>query len=178
MKHYWEVDIGLSESANKFDLGWPWRGHFKVMKVKLTRIVLAVAPRPWVHINKNVHHCPINKSASWSLALIDLYGSLQGHTQSLHWMTFTRLYQDHETENRMWRLMPENGNHACHWTLRTPNLILWPWPPSRLIWRLESAIPATAGLLVLRTHGVWGFDALLSNLNFKWDSNGTQNNAL
>ncbi len=23
MKHYWEVDIGHSESANKFDLGWP-----------------------------------------------------------------------------------------------------------------------------------------------------------
>jgi len=44
--------------------------------------------------------------------------------------------------------MPESGNHACHWTLRTANLIPWPWPPSRLIWRRESAIPATAGLLV------------------------------
>ncbi len=38
-----------------------------------------------------------------------------------------------------------DGNNACH---RTPNLIRWPWPPRRLIWRHESAIPATAGLLV------------------------------
>ena len=27
MKHYWQVDIGLSKSANKIGLGWPWRGH-------------------------------------------------------------------------------------------------------------------------------------------------------
>ena len=39
MKHYWEVDIELSESANKFDLGWPWRGYFKVKKVKVACIV-------------------------------------------------------------------------------------------------------------------------------------------
>ena len=99
-------------------------------------------------MNKNIRHCPINKSAYWPLVLIDLYGSLQGHTQTLHWMTSTRLYQDYKTENRMWRLMPENGNDACHWALRTPNLIPWPWSPSRLIWRHESAIPATAWLLV------------------------------
>ena len=23
MKHYWEVDVGLSKSANNSDLGWP-----------------------------------------------------------------------------------------------------------------------------------------------------------
>ena len=51
-------------------------------------------------------------------------------------------------KNRMWRLMPENENDASHWTLRTHNWIPWPWPPGRLIWRHESAIPATAGLLV------------------------------
>ncbi len=39
MKHYWEVDIGLSESAKTFDLGWPWQGHFNVTKVKMARIV-------------------------------------------------------------------------------------------------------------------------------------------
>ena len=64
MKHQWEVDTGLSESA-KNDLGRPWRGHFKVTKVKMARIVLTVAPRPRVPKNKNVNHCPINKSASW-----------------------------------------------------------------------------------------------------------------
>jgi len=34
MRHYLEVDIGLSESATKFDLGWPSRGNSKVTKVK------------------------------------------------------------------------------------------------------------------------------------------------
>ena len=38
-----------------------------------------------------------------------------------------------------------DGNHVCH---RTPILIRWPWPSSIFIWRHESAIPATAGLLV------------------------------
>ena len=84
MRDYWEVDISLSESANKFDLGWPWRGHFKVTKVKIACGVSCL----------------------------------------------------------------RDGNHACH---RTPNLIRWHWPPSRLIWRHESAIPATAGLLVFES---------------------------
>ena len=42
MKHYWEVDIGLSESAKKFDLGWPWTGHFKVTKMKIAYGVSSV----------------------------------------------------------------------------------------------------------------------------------------
>ncbi len=35
----------------------------------------------WVQgaMNKNVQHCPINKSASCPLTLIHLYGSFQGH---------------------------------------------------------------------------------------------------
>ena len=60
MKHYWEVDICLSESANKFDLGWPWRGHFKVTKVKMARIAYG----------QNVHRCSLSKSASWPLEVI------------------------------------------------------------------------------------------------------------
>jgi len=59
MKQLFEVYIGLSESAIKFDLKWPWRNHFKVMKMKMTRSILMVAPRPRVSIDKNVHYCPI-----------------------------------------------------------------------------------------------------------------------
>ena len=33
------------------------RGHFKVTKVKIERIVLTVAPRPKVPVDKNVHRC-------------------------------------------------------------------------------------------------------------------------
>jgi len=32
-----------------------------VTKVKLAGVVLTVAPRSWVHIDKNVHHWQINK---------------------------------------------------------------------------------------------------------------------
>jgi len=120
MKHYWEVDIGLSESARKFDLGWPWTGHFKVTKVKMARIVLSVAPMPKVHIDTNVHHHTVSKSASWPLTLINLYGSLQGHTQIWHWMTFTGLFQDHESEKRMWRLtarLPSDTYLITRWPL-------------------------------------------------------------
>ena len=85
MKHLRQDDIGISESAINFDRGWPWRGHFKVTKVKMVRIVLTVAPRPRVPIDKNVHHCQINKinklinkNASWPLTFVDLYGSFQG----------------------------------------------------------------------------------------------------
>ena len=152
--YYWWCEISSFQNPEKIDFGRPWWCLFKVTKVKMTRIVLTVAPRPRMPVNKNLHLCQINKSASWPLVLIDLYGSLQGHTQTLHWMTFARLYQDHETEKRMWRLMPENGYDACHWTLRTPNSIPWPWPPTELIWFHESVIPAAAGLLVLLpTHG-------------------------
>ena len=47
--------------------------------MKVAHIVLTVAPTPRVPIDKNVHHCPVNKSASGPLTLIDLYGSFQGH---------------------------------------------------------------------------------------------------
>jgi hypothetical protein len=104
MRHYWEVDIGLSESANKFDLGWPWRGHFKVMKVKMARIVWTVDRWPRVPIDKKCSPCPASKSAPWPLTLIDLQGSFQGHV----------------CENRTWRLPGERWIHACYWT---PNFI-------------------------------------------------------
>jgi hypothetical protein len=46
----WEIDIGLSESAIKYDIWLSWRvrvkGHFKVTKVKTVRIVLTVALGP------------------------------------------------------------------------------------------------------------------------------------
>ena len=61
MKHYWEVDVGLSESAMTFDLGCPLRGFFQVTKVTVAHIISTVAPRPGVPIHKHVHHCPINK---------------------------------------------------------------------------------------------------------------------
>ena len=64
----------------------------------MARIVQTVAPMPRVHIDKNVHHCQVNKSASCPLTLFDLYGSLQGHTQILHWITFTRVFQGYETK--------------------------------------------------------------------------------
>ena len=48
MKHYLEVDIGLSQPAKHFDLGWPWRCHFKIMKVNIQCSGLAVAHRPKV----------------------------------------------------------------------------------------------------------------------------------
>jgi hypothetical protein len=58
MRHLWEVDIGLSESATKIS-----RGYFKVTKVKMARITSTVAPKPGVPIDKDVHHSPTNKSA-------------------------------------------------------------------------------------------------------------------
>ncbi len=80
MKHYWEFDIWLSESAHIFHLRWPWQGYFKATKVKIAPI--AIGER-WIQ--------------------------------------------------------------ACHQT----SIFIWsPWPWQRLIWRHESAIPATAGLLV------------------------------
>ena len=63
-KDYWEVDIGLSESASKIDLGCPSTGHFNVTKVKAERIVKTVAPKSRAPMNKKVQHCPISKSAS------------------------------------------------------------------------------------------------------------------
>ena len=41
----------------------------------------------------------------------------------------------------------ERWIQACH---RTSIFITWPWLWQRLIWRHESAIPTTAGLLVLQ----------------------------
>ena len=52
MKHLWEVYIGLSESINKFNSGWPWLRHLKVTKVKIKRGVLTVASRPILSIDK------------------------------------------------------------------------------------------------------------------------------
>ena len=57
MKHYWEVDIGLSESAKNR----PW---MTFSKVQIERSILTVAPRPKASIDKNVHRCPLNESAS------------------------------------------------------------------------------------------------------------------
>ena len=62
-----------------FNLGWRLRGHFKVTKVKLERRIFTVAPRPMVHIDKNVHRCPLSKSTSWPLTLNDLSRSFEGH---------------------------------------------------------------------------------------------------
>ncbi len=59
-------------------------------------------------IDTNVYHHTVNKSASWPLTLTDLYESLQDHTQIWHWMTFTGLFQGHESEQRIWRL-PESS---------------------------------------------------------------------
>jgi hypothetical protein len=84
MRHYWEVDVDLSESAKQFDLGWPWQGHFKVMKVKMEHIFSTVAPRPGVPIDKYVYNCPVNKSAPWPLTSLTFKGS----------------FQDYESENR------------------------------------------------------------------------------
>jgi len=47
----------------------------------------------------------------------------------------------------MWRLTGERWIHACD---RTSNFIRWPWPPSRLIWRHESAIQPQLGFLFSR----------------------------
>ena len=46
MKHYWEVAIGLSKSANKIDLGWMTLEGHHVTKMKIEHSILTVAPRP------------------------------------------------------------------------------------------------------------------------------------
>ena len=69
MKHYLEVDIGLSVFDKKCDLEWPWSGHFRAIKVKIERSVLTIAPRPMVH----VHSCTLRKSASWPVISTDFY---------------------------------------------------------------------------------------------------------
>ena len=150
MKHYWEVDIGLSESAKKFDLGWPWRGHFKVTKVKMARIISTVAPRPGVPIDKYVHHCPTNKSAPWP------------------WLTFSGHFKVTNVKIVYIFLMVQD-KHDCGYY---ETLLGSPYRPFRickkftldnleevtsrsrnlkykkLIWCHDSAIPARAGLLV------------------------------
>ena len=60
MKHLREVDIGLSESAHKFDLGCPSGSHFEGQESEIVRI-LTVASRLKVPINKNVHGCPLRQ---------------------------------------------------------------------------------------------------------------------
>ena len=103
----WNTDGKLTPEVQNLqwlDLGWPLRGNFKVTKVKMAHIISTAVPRPGVQIDKYVHHCPINKSAPWSLTLDDLEGVI---------------------------------SRSRKWKSRT------------LIWRHDSAIPATAGLLVL-----------------------------
>jgi hypothetical protein len=65
----YEKNIGKSVSdfhnqQTYLTLDDPERGHFKVTKVKIEHSVVAVALRPRVSMDKNVHHCPLSKSAS------------------------------------------------------------------------------------------------------------------
>ena len=79
MIHYWEVDIGLSESATN-DLGWPWRGHFKITNVKIAYIFLMVRDK---HVVTLKHYWEVNdiglSEFATNLTLDYLEGSFQGH---------------------------------------------------------------------------------------------------
>ena len=78
-------------------------------------------------------------------------------TESWPWMTLTGLlFQIHESENRMWRLISKRWIHACH---RTLNLISWPWPPRRLTPWVDNpsnnwASCLSLEVLLLRNRGV------------------------
>ena len=93
MKHYWEVDIGLSESAKNLtldDLQIDWFGAMSRPSQQQLGFLFSIGIRglhepkvnnskrqrlldlgPWtVSIDKNVRHCPLSKSASWPLGVI------------------------------------------------------------------------------------------------------------
>ncbi len=66
MKHYWEVDVGLSESAKNLtlgDLAGLSQGHESENRAWRR---YDCSYRPMVHrpIDKNVHRCSLSKSAS------------------------------------------------------------------------------------------------------------------
>ena len=126
MKHYWKVDIGLSESANKFDLGWPWRWHFKVMKLKMSRIVLTVAPRPSVPKDKSVCHCPVNKSAPWPLVLKDFRVNFKVTNAKIS--SRPRKWKSHVASHR-WKLDPSlpSDFYFNSITLTVTKIKLTPW---------------------------------------------------
>ena len=74
MRHYWEVDIGLSESAKNLTLddlekvilrSWKWK-----WPVSSKRLLLG----PGGQSEQNVHHCRLTKSAPWPLTWSDLLG--------------------------------------------------------------------------------------------------------
>jgi len=94
MKNYWEVDIGLSE----FDLGWPWRGHFKVTKVTMACIVLTVAPRPRVPLNK----------------MFTIAQLIKVHVDLWPWLTFRG-----HSRSRMWK------SHISSWWCEISIWLLW-----------------------------------------------------
>ncbi len=81
---------------------WPWmtlKRSFQGHKIENGPHRL-VGCSPYAHgayLDRNVYNRTVNKSASWPLSLIDLYGSLQGHAQIWHLMTFTGLFQGHKS---------------------------------------------------------------------------------
>ncbi len=132
MKHYWEVDRYRTFRIRKTI--WPrmtltgsFQGH-ESEKWLVSSKLLLVGPGcllTKMFIIAKLIKVYLDLGLDWPLrvtsgpftnfALDDLHEVI---SRSRNW----------KVHRPMWRLMPENGNHACNWTLRTPNLIPWPWP--------------------------------------------------
>ena len=95
MKHYWEFDIWLSESAHIFYIGWPWQGYFKAMKVKIAIGVSSMRDRSKLAIGRLVVYVHL---VTMTVAKIDLAPRV-GHPSN-SWAS----------------CLSENGNATCQQT--------------------------------------------------------------